>query len=127
MVIIIDALDERNPDTRCELLKSLESILQESSLVKTFVSSRDDQDIVWHLQNYPSLELLSDRNSNDIAAFVKSETRRLIMKGALLRFSKNKEELQQVIIDRVTKDANGMLVSYRKVQPRRRKHNSATA
>ena len=109
VVIIIDALDECDRDTRSDLLEFLESILQESSsLVKIFVSSRDDQDIVCQLQNYPSLELSSDRNSDDIAEFVKSEIRRLIKKKALLRSSMNKEELQQVIIDRVTEGANGM-------------------
>jgi len=109
VVIIIDALDECDPDTRSDLLEFLESILQESSsLVKTFVSSRDDQDIVCQLQNYPSLELSSDRNSDDIAEFVKSETRRLIKKKALLRSIINKKELQNVIIDRITEGAKGM-------------------
>jgi len=48
--IIIDALDECDSDSRADLLETLETILQESSsMVKIFVSSRDDQDIVCHL------------------------------------------------------------------------------
>ena len=45
--IVIDALDECDPERRTVPLETLESILQESSsMVKIFVSSRDDQDIV---------------------------------------------------------------------------------
>ena len=45
----------------------LEHLLQESPcIVKIFVSSRDDQDIVCKLRNYPTLDLSSDRNSEDI-------------------------------------------------------------
>ena len=108
VTIIIDALDECDPDTRSELLDTLEFILQESAtLIKIFVSSRDDQDIVCQLQVYPNLEILSNRNSDDIAKFVQVETQKL-MKRRPLRFSTRKEELQQIIIDQVTAGAHGM-------------------
>lgn len=49
--IVIDALDECNSNERQYLLDSIEQILQDSfSLVKIFVSSRDDQDIVCTLR-----------------------------------------------------------------------------
>ena len=108
-IIIIDALDECNPATRQNLLDAMEFILQQSpSLIKIFISSRDDQDIVYKLQEYPNLELSSDRNSPDIAKFVKDETSSLVAKGTLLRFSEMKEELQQNIIEKVTYGADGM-------------------
>lgn len=48
--IVIDALDECDLERRADLLETLETILRESPhLVKIFVSSRDDQDIVCHL------------------------------------------------------------------------------
>jgi hypothetical protein len=73
--IIIDALDECDAERRADLLETLETILKKPSrLVKIFISSRDDQDIVCHLQNYPSLELVSNRNMDDIASFVRAET-----------------------------------------------------
>jgi hypothetical protein len=107
--VVIDALDECDPEKRADLLETLEAILQESSrLVKIFVSSRDDQDIVCHLQDYPNLELASDRNMNDIVSFVRAETQDLIRRRKLLRFSINKEELTGSIIDQVTKGASGM-------------------
>jgi hypothetical protein len=107
--IVIDALDECDPETRHELLVALEEVLQNSSrLVKIFVSSRDDQDIVYRLQNCPNLVLASDRNMDDIASFVRAEAQDLIRRGKLLRFSNKKEELKERIIDQVTKGADGM-------------------
>lgn len=109
VIIIIDALDECNPATRHQFLDAMESILRDSSsLVKIFVSSRDDQDIVYKLQEYPNLELSSDRNSGDIAKFVESETNFMVKRGVMLRYSTCKEELQQRIIKEVTNGAHGM-------------------
>ncbi|KAK3304914.1 uncharacterized protein B0T15DRAFT_371683, partial [Chaetomium strumarium] len=108
VIIVIDALDECNPATRRQFLNAIESILRDSSsLVKIFVSSRDDQDIVYKLQEYPNLELSSDRNQDDIAKFVESETNSMIKSGAMLRYSTSKEELRQRIIEEVTKGAHG--------------------
>lgn len=45
--IILDALDESDPENLPEILNTLQDILPHSSgLVKIFVSSRDDQDIM---------------------------------------------------------------------------------
>lgn len=107
--IVIDALDECDPERRADLLESLEEILQEStSLVKIFVSSRDDQDIVLHLRHYPNLELSSDKNKDDITSFVRAETHDLIRRRKLLKYSSNKENLKAEIIKQVTKGADGM-------------------
>jgi hypothetical protein len=107
--IVIDALDECDPERRADLLETLEEILQESSsLIKIFVSSRDDQDIVLHLRDYPNLELSSDKNMDDITSFVAAETHTLIKRQKLLALSSNKENLKSEIIEQVTKGANGM-------------------
>jgi len=107
--IIIDALDECIPETRTDLLEAFEGVLQESThLVKIFISSRDDQDIVCRLQEYPSLKIASYKNKDDIAAFVTAETNGLIQKKKLLKFSSSKEQLQKLIIDQVIKGADGM-------------------
>jgi hypothetical protein len=109
--IVIDALDECDPERRTDLLETLESILQESSsLVKIFVSSRSDQDIVLHLQDYPKLELSSEKNKDDISSFVTAETYNLIQRKKLLALSTNKEKLKIEIIKQVTKNADGMSV-----------------
>ena len=111
ITIVIDALDECDPERRADLLEAFESILQQSSsLVKIFVSSREDQDIVWRLRDYPNLELSSEMNKDDIASFVTAETNNLIKRGRLLALSTDKENLTIEIVKQVTKNADGMLV-----------------
>ncbi|KAJ4186933.1 hypothetical protein NW759_016926 [Fusarium solani] len=103
MTIVIDALDECNSATRGDLLDTLEDLLKTSPcLLKIFVSSRTDQDIVYKLDNYPNLHLSSDCNSVDIDLFVRSETKRLIDKGSLLRLSTRKEEIRDKIVHKLT-------------------------
>jgi len=107
--IVIDALDECHPAKRHELLEAMEAVLQQSSrLVKIFISSRDDQDIVFRLDNYPNLELTSDRNTQDIKMFVETETDKFIKKNMLLRFSEDREQLRTLIINKLARSASGM-------------------
>jgi hypothetical protein len=107
--IVIDALDEIDSEDRHALLEALEDILQEAvRLVKVFVSSRDDQDIIYTLNEYSSLDLASDKNQRDIEEFVRTETERLVSNRRLLRYSKCKEELKFLIIKQVSKGADGM-------------------
>ncbi len=103
--IIIDALDECDPEKRQSLLDVLESILQESSLglVKIFLSSRDDQDIVCSLRDYPNVDVVSDKNTTDIEAFVRTETNKLVRKRRLLRGSPAQGELKTLIITKSVK------------------------
>lgn len=109
MTIVIDALDECNKSTRGDLLRILEFLLNASPcLLKIFVSSRNDQDIVSKLDNYPNLDLSSERNSNDIDLFIRSETKRLINNRSLLRSSMRKEELYDRIIYELVSKADGM-------------------
>ncbi|KAK7575405.1 hypothetical protein V3481_017365 [Fusarium oxysporum f. sp. vasinfectum] len=109
ITIILDALDECNPATRDSLMATMELVLQDSPcLVKMFVSSRDDQDIVYRLRHYPNLELSSQKNAGDIDKFVKLETCRLINSGKLLRYSSAQDRLRQEIMERITCDAQGM-------------------
>ncbi|KAM0268809.1 hypothetical protein ACHAPA_004739 [Fusarium lateritium] len=107
--IVMDALDECNPDTRETLLETLEDLLKESPcLLKIFVTSRTDRDITYKLNNYPNVCLSSDRNTPDIDLFIESETDRLIEKGQLLRDSNRKNELRDLIINTLTYRAQGM-------------------
>ncbi|KAL8713090.1 MAG: hypothetical protein Q9225_006836 [Loekoesia sp. 1 TL-2023] len=107
--IVIDALDECDTKTRYELLYALQTILQDAkSLVKIFVSSRDDGDIKWKLQGFPNLTIESGKNFHDISAFVRSETEQLIRWGKLLRHSRSKDDLRELIITKVIKKADGM-------------------
>ncbi|KAF2838813.1 hypothetical protein M501DRAFT_934397, partial [Patellaria atrata CBS 101060] len=109
--IVIDALDECDPRKRRHLLKAFEQILRDSSgLVKIFMSSRNDHDIVSRLERYPNLEIESNRNSDDIARFVKNEIETLIDDGELLHGSTCPAEMQELIEERVVRGASGMQV-----------------
>ena len=108
-IIVVDALDECDPTMRQSLLDAFEHILKKSEgLVKIFVSSRDDQDIVYTLRDYPNMNISSDKNKADIEAYVKIETQKLVKKGNLLRNSRAKEEMTALIIDRVSSGADDM-------------------
>ncbi|KAF2204425.1 hypothetical protein GQ43DRAFT_493965, partial [Delitschia confertaspora ATCC 74209] len=97
--IVIDAMDECDPTKRRDMFLALDRILRDSyGLVKIFVSSRNDQDIVFRLQSYPNLEVESNRNSDDIARFVKDQTERLIEGGGLLRYSTSQSEMKELIL-----------------------------
>ena len=107
--IVVDALDECDPLTRQSLLDAFEHILKESAgLVKIFVSSRNDQDIVCTLRDYPNMNISSDKNAADIESYVKTETMRLVKKGQLLRYSRAKETMTASIIEQVSGGADGM-------------------
>jgi hypothetical protein len=108
-IIVIDALDECNPEKRSDLLDALEVILQESAnLIKVFISSRDDQDIVFRLKRYSNLEISSERNSEDMASFVKTTAKELIRTRKLLKYSRSKLDMEDLIVQRVTGGASGM-------------------
>ena len=108
-IIVLDALDECNMETRHLLLDAFEQFLSQSQgLVKVLISSREEGDLVCELRDYPSLKISSTRNSKDIENFVRTETERLVAKRRLLRYSSNKSELQALIIDSLISRADGM-------------------
>ena len=108
-IIVVDALDECDPNLRQDLLDAFEHILKESAgLVKIFVSSRNDQDIVYKLRDYPNVDISSDRNTADIEAYVEIETQKLVNSGRLLRNSGAKEQMTASIIEHVSSGADGM-------------------
>ena len=109
--IIIDALDECNPRTRMKLLKALDDIIQRSAnLVKVFVSSRDDPDIVIRLQHSRNVYISVKDNGEDIKRFINEEIARSIEDGVLL-YGKISEELKTEIIMKLQKKAQGMCVN----------------
>jgi hypothetical protein len=69
-IIVIDALDECDPVRRQDLLLSLRRIIREStSVVKIFISSRDDKDIVTRMGRTSEVYIKADYNSKDIEEF----------------------------------------------------------
>lgn len=109
MTIIVDGLDECNEDTRGDLLDAFEQLLQESScLLKILLSSRDDQDIVHQLSNYPSLVISSNHNSTDIELLIEHEVKKLVSSKLLRKSSTEKEQLGKKITQELSTKAGGM-------------------
>jgi hypothetical protein len=106
--IIIDALDECDPARRHELLLALDRIREEStSLVKVFVSSRDDQDIVCQLNHSPDVFIHATNNCEDIENFVRFQVNQSIKDKTLLRGNVT-EELKNRITSSLIEGAQGM-------------------
>jgi len=106
--IIIDALDECQPNRRYELMNALNDIIKESAnLVKVFVSSRDDIDIVLKLAGVPNIFINASDNHKDIDGFVHHEVDRAITDGRLLH-GRVSDELKSHIINTLIDGANGM-------------------
>jgi hypothetical protein len=103
-IIIIDALDECDHERRPELLKALDRIIYESlNIVKVLVSSRDDNNIVCHLDRSPNISVEAKDNSDDIKRFTQREVARSIDDQLLLSGEVSaalKEQITDTLIDR---------------------------
>jgi hypothetical protein len=83
--IFIDALDECDPNWQDELLDALQiKINRNESLLKVFISSRDDGDIVLRLTGSPNIYIQSKDNQSDIERFVHAKVRKAIAQKRLL-------------------------------------------
>jgi hypothetical protein len=106
--IIIDALDECDPDRRPELLLAFDTIIQNSaSVVKIFVASRDDHDILCRLDKSPDIFIQASDNGEDIDHFVRSQVDRSIVDKRLLS-GEISIELRERIISVLIGKAQGM-------------------
>lgn len=106
--IIIDALDECDPSRRQDLLIALSRLIQNSaSLLKVFVSSRDDHDIVHRLANSPNLYINASDNEKDIQDYVRIQVDKAIEEEKLLCGDVS-EPLKGHIIHTLTSKAKGM-------------------
>jgi hypothetical protein len=83
--IIIDALDECNSARRQDLLLALQKLIKKSgSLVRIFVSSRDNHDIVKQLAESPNVYVNKYDNGKDIESFVHFQVEEAIKEKRLL-------------------------------------------
>ena len=108
--IVIDALDECEQGTRSDLLDALQDIITRSlSLVKVYVASRNDQDIVLTLRDCPNLEVEASRNQADIDKFINVELDRRIKNKQLLA-GRPPTDLVSSIREALRSGAGGMYV-----------------
>jgi hypothetical protein len=108
LTIVIDALDECSPARRHELLEALDILIQRSSnMLKVFVSSRDDNDIVCRLSITPNVIINARDNDYDITRFVRREVDKAISNKRLLS-GKVSQQLRHDIITTLTLKARAM-------------------
>lgn len=110
--IVLDALDECDPETRWKLVDALSDIVADStSLVKVFISSREEGDLRLSIEDHTGIQVTSLENNEDIQKYVEVETERMVAKRQVLGRIKQpatKEELKQLIKHDVVSKANGM-------------------
>ena len=107
--LFVDALDECNKEERQDLIQAFEQLLQEtSSLVKIFVTSRDDQDIVLAMNTYPGVCISAVSNLDDITSYVKYALDEKIRTRKLLPTQKISDELKEHIERTLIDKAQGM-------------------
>lgn len=110
VTIFIDAIDECRSDLRYQLLQALEILLHESiNIVKVFVSSREDADIVLKLRKSPNIYINVDDNTDDINRYVEAEIQKAIDDGRLLK-GRVSPQLRCRITTSLTMKSQGMYV-----------------
>jgi nucleoside-triphosphatase THEP1 len=110
-VIAIDAIDELKSEERHEFYKTLSRILNDvdQGVVRVFLSSRDDQDIVHQLSKHANVYISAADNQYDVEEFVKKEVGEATSSGRLLRGRKTiSDSLGEKIISTLTGGAQGM-------------------
>ncbi|KAI0547823.1 hypothetical protein F4679DRAFT_552833 [Xylaria curta] len=72
--VVLDALDECEPDSRRQIFETVKYLLTESeNPLKVFISSRPDRDIRREFLRQPSVEIQATDNEEDIQKFVNAE------------------------------------------------------
>ncbi|GAB1320797.1 NACHT domain-containing protein [Madurella fahalii] len=72
--LVLDALDECDPDSRRELVDTIEFLLSKSEKpLRILISSRPDRDIRSRFLDKPNIEIRAGHNENDIRKFVDEE------------------------------------------------------
>jgi hypothetical protein len=106
--IIIDALDECDPEERYNWLSALDTIVSQSaSLIRLFVSSRNDGDIVCQLEESPNIFIRASDNFTDIARYVQEEVSKAIKQKRIVRGNVS-PETKQLIIETLITGSQGM-------------------
>ncbi|KAL8715327.1 MAG: hypothetical protein Q9225_006404 [Loekoesia sp. 1 TL-2023] len=108
ITIVIDALDEVDESERDNLFSSFERLTQESNnVVKIFVSSRNDGDIVDRFEQHTNVGIKKGMNGEDIKKFAEEKVQEAIKTRRLLR-GRVSPNLQSDIIETLISRAQGM-------------------
>lgn len=70
---ILDALDECDDEPCAELMTTLQTLMEQCSNLKLFISSRPDRDIQRYFGSQPLIEIQATDNQNDIRKYVQDK------------------------------------------------------
>lgn len=97
--IVIDALDEIDPNTRTDLFEYLNELVElTAGNVKVFVSSRNEPDIFESFETSSNLLIDATDNAEDIERFVKQEIPKRLLGGKANPDLRNR--VQQILCDK---------------------------
>lgn len=106
--IVIDALDELRANDRYQLWDCLDTIVKDSpNIVKVFLTSRRDRDIVCRLSSTPNIYISVQDNRSDIERFTELEvdnavTRKKLLEGVV------SDQLRWQIVHALNQGSQGM-------------------
>ncbi|KAL7946381.1 hypothetical protein V8C42DRAFT_352616 [Trichoderma barbatum] len=104
--LILDGLDECNPDERWKLIEILAQLVAEvKNPVKLFISSRREQDIAKLLERSPIIEVDARDNQQDIRKFVEEKIERIEKTGNWISIS---QDFKIKIKDTICAKSDGM-------------------
>lgn len=104
--VVIDGLDECEKQARQESLNILKRIsVLGSTSVRTFVTCRDEDELLRSLHHYPRIQLTAEALGGDIKSFVEGSVRSRIESGHL---KIQNPELEHHIVQELIKKAHGM-------------------
>lgn len=101
--LVLDALDECDPNVRVNLIHTLDSLVSRShNPVKVFIASRPDKDITNQFLNTPNIEIRPGDNQDDIERFIKKHLVELASSN--INLARLKDRIATVLLD----NAQGM-------------------
>jgi hypothetical protein len=108
--IILDGLDECGKDVQQDILLAVNRLAHfHQTIVKVFVSTREDTQIANPLRGYPCVHMSEARLRGDIIQFVEETVKLKLHSGELLI---RDPALEQEIISTLVTKSQGMYVSY---------------
>lgn len=109
--IVIDGIDEVEPNVRHGLIENLQEVTQKSgSVVKIFATSRDDDQITKLFSSGSMLRVTADLNRKDVDAFIDTQVNSAVASCRLLGGSLS-TELERELKDSLRASAGEMSVN----------------
>ena len=108
VIIVIDAFDECEAMLRPDFIAALEKVLHQSlALIKIFITSRNNIDIVRRMDAYPDISIMESDTAEDLKRFVEADVERVIRERRLLDGDVS-GDLKEFVIRTLSTGAQGM-------------------